>query len=74
MESGRPEKKLRVEAATDEEEEISRLKERVKELESLLEEGKKEMKEAKNKVPKLQNNSTQIHEINLFRLRKKRGC
>ena len=58
MESERPKKKLRVEAATDEEEEISRLKERVKELESLLEEGKKEMKEAKNKVPKRQKFNT----------------
>ena len=47
MESGRPEKKLRLEAEADEN---LRLKERVRELETLLEEEKSKIKEEKNKV------------------------
>ena len=63
MESERPKKKLRVEGATDEKEEILRLRKRVGELENLLEGRKKEtkgeesqIKEAQNRVPKHQKN------------------
>ena len=41
MKSERLKKKLRLEAETDEGEEMLRLKERVKELENLVEEGKR---------------------------------
>ena len=54
MKSERLKKKLRLEAETDEGEEVLRLKERVEELENLVEEGKKE---AESKVLKLQKNS-----------------
>ena len=50
MESGRPEKKLRLEAEAYKVEENLRLKERVRELETLLEEEKSKIKEEKNKV------------------------
>ena len=67
MESERPEKKLRLETEADKVEENLRLKERVRELETLLEEGKKEMekekskfKEEKNKVSVFQRNKTNI--------------
>ena len=54
MESEKPTKRLRLEAETDEGEEMLRLKEKVEELENLVEEGKKE---AESKVLKLQKNS-----------------
>ena len=66
MESERPKKKLRVEVASDEREEILRLRKRVGELENLLEERKKEtieeskIMEALNKVPKHQKNLKKI--------------
>ena len=57
MESEKPTKRLRLEAKTDEGEEMLRLKEKVEELENLVEEGKSQIKEAESKVLKLQKNS-----------------
>ena len=50
MESERPQKKLRLEVLTEKEEEILRLKSRVKELEKSLEEAKGEASKAEGKV------------------------
>ena len=57
MKSERLKKKLRLEAETDKDEEMLRLKKRVEELENLVEEGKIQTKEAESKVLKLQKNS-----------------
>ena len=57
MESEKPTKRLRLEAETDEGEEMLRLKKRVEELENLVEEGKSQIKKAESKVMKLQKNS-----------------
>ena len=57
MKSERLKKKLRLEAETDEGEEMLRLKKRVEKLENLVEEGKRQIKEAESKVLKLQKNS-----------------
>ena len=53
MESETPLKRLRLEA--DKVEENLRLKKRVKELETLLEEGKKEMEKEKSKIKEERN-------------------
>ena len=50
MESERPEKRLKMEAGVEKDEEILRLKNRVKELENLVEEEKCKNGENKNKV------------------------
>jgi len=55
MESERPKKKLRVEGATDEKEEILRLRKRVGELENLLEGRKKETKGEESQMKEAQN-------------------
>ena len=53
MESERPQKKLRLEVLTEKEEEILRLKSRVKELEKSLEEAKGEASKAEGKMAEL---------------------
>ena len=50
MESGRPNKKLRLEEENEKDEEILRLESRVKELEKSLEEAKGEASKAEGKV------------------------
>ena len=53
MESGRPNKKLRLEEENEKDEEILRLESRVKELEKLLEEAKGEASKAEGKMAEL---------------------